>query len=88
MNGVETKPTGYFGYYGGQTPLFAVDGNTINTTYYITDTPEIRNPQPCRVNIKTGRIDDSTPPNPAPPSFSEQTVDSSLLTMAGWPSTN
>jgi hypothetical protein len=55
-NGAETRPTGYFGYYRGQTPLFTVDGGFINTTYYTTDVPEIRNPQPCKVNIETGQI--------------------------------
>ena len=55
-NGIETKPAGYFGYYGGQAPLFTVEGNSINTTYYTTDIPEIRNPRPCKVNIDTGVI--------------------------------
>lgn len=53
-NGVETKPDGYFGYYQKNGPLFTLDGNSILTTYY-TD-PDIRNAQPCRVDIETGQI--------------------------------
>jgi hypothetical protein len=55
-NSAETKPKGYFGYYAGQAPLFTVDGDYINTVYYETDIPEIRNPRPCGVSIKDGKI--------------------------------
>jgi len=53
-NGVETRPRGWFGYFQGKGPLFTVDGNYINTSYYTI--PEERNPRPCRVSIETGQI--------------------------------
>lgn len=53
-NDAEIRPTGYFGYYQKNGPLFTVDGSFINTTYY-TD-PDARNPQPARINIETGQI--------------------------------
>ena len=83
-SGVDIKPTGYFGYYGGRTPLFTIDGNFINTVYYMTDVPEIRNPKPCRVNIETGKIDNNTSLDSIPPASTEQAEGTNYLASVSW----
>jgi hypothetical protein len=63
-NGAETMPDGYFGYYHGIPPLFTVDGNIINTTYFPIPNDYSdwemnvagRTPRLVRVNIDTGQI--------------------------------